>query len=1101
MRNTYLQMCDYGSRFRILKGGKISMVVSVFIAGATLLHAAPSGGVVTSGVASIAQSGVVTTVNQSSQKASINWQNFSIAGNETVNFNQPSASAITLNRVVGNEKSIINGALNANGQVWILNSNGVLFNSNAKVNTSGLLATTKALSDEEFQNGVYRFKGSSTASVINLGEITINNGGYASLLANAVSNEGTIKTIQGFVTLTGANEATINLNGNSLVSLKVDKGVLDALVENKGAILADGGKVYFTTNAIDELLRGVVNTTGIIEAKSLNDISSEVILFAHGGTANVSGTINATGGFVETSGKNLSIFDGTIVKAKTWLLDPAYVVIGDRIPNQYYADGLVETTISASTIVSSLNAGTNMLIESDDDIEVNENIITGAMANDAILTLKAGGDIVVYDNVTIDATQNSNTNKLNVWMSVANVTGSSRFYMNNGSSIKTNSGYFVVGGQVNGNGMPSVDGTAQNGYGASIGDDVTIDVGASDIIITAAGSGGAVSVDRATLIGTNINLKAFGQNDLELGGSNIEATQNLTILGANVYMEGRDIQDENGDTIGYAYTKLKAAEISITSNALADDADTMEIDDTVLTANSKVTINAAADVDLGGSQINFLNSGGVLEINSFTSSTRSAYVQAFMDDWEIDNEADLLVAINDDEGTNFASIDEYIANYKNTLPMLVNLKGGTYKSKLFSNGTVSTLNTSTLPILNNDLLAFGNGLQSSVNEFGMLNQPFYYDVTDGMWYKLTYSKYPLAAIIGINGDGTDEWNLNGSFVSTIKNSSEYVNGAFSNAVLNMTGLSNGSGTIIATNTVTIDGKTIEMTNTYTLPSDKALIAMDTKLKNTSGSSIDNLRLWVGAQDDWIGNSDETTKQRGNLVDGVFEEITGMTERAKALMITGATSGVLFRTTSEKSNVFSKENYGSDFYTQDPSQSPILINESDGAYGVFTRLTDLTSGQNESVRWYYGAGSLASLVDLAEVVSEQPDSSVTPPPPPPQVTETPKIIDAIVSGVAIQPPVMPTFVQPNIIFQAPRPQTFSFGGQPVQLMSTPLGDTPTQIISLGEIRQMQQESAGGTDGVRSPDIRIPLGQNSLIQLVNGGLNLPTGIEQEFFMAQR
>ncbi len=69
------------------------------------------------------------------------------------------------------------------------------------------------------------------------------------------------------------------------------------------------------------------------------------------------------------------------------------------------------------------------------------------------------------------------------------------------------------------------------------------------------------------------------------------------------------------------------------------------------------------------------------------------------------------------------------------------------------------------------------------------------------------------------------------------------------------------------------------------------------------------------------------------------------------------------------------------------------------------------------------------------------------------------------------------------------------------MSTPLGDTPTQIISLGEIRQMQQESAGGTDGVRSPDIRIPLGQNSLIQLVNGGLNLPTGIEQEFFMAQR
>jgi len=84
MRNTYLQMCDYGSRFRILKGGKISLVVSAFIASTTLLHAAPSGGVVTSGSASIAQSGSVTNITQSTQKAAINWNNFSIGTNETV---------------------------------------------------------------------------------------------------------------------------------------------------------------------------------------------------------------------------------------------------------------------------------------------------------------------------------------------------------------------------------------------------------------------------------------------------------------------------------------------------------------------------------------------------------------------------------------------------------------------------------------------------------------------------------------------------------------------------------------------------------------------------------------------------------------------------------------------------------------------------------------------------------------------------------------------------------------------------------------------------------------------------------------------------------
>ncbi len=63
---------EYSSRFRILKGGKISLVVSAFLAGATLSYAAPNGGVVTSGTASITQSGTATNITQASQKASIN---------------------------------------------------------------------------------------------------------------------------------------------------------------------------------------------------------------------------------------------------------------------------------------------------------------------------------------------------------------------------------------------------------------------------------------------------------------------------------------------------------------------------------------------------------------------------------------------------------------------------------------------------------------------------------------------------------------------------------------------------------------------------------------------------------------------------------------------------------------------------------------------------------------------------------------------------------------------------------------------------------------------------------------------------------------------
>ena len=392
---------DYSSRFRILKGGKISLVVSALLGSATILSASPSGGTVTSGSANIVQSGATTNITQSTDKASINWQNFSIGANETVNFNQPNVNSITLNRVVGNERSIIDGALNANGQVWILNSNGVLFNKSASINTAGLLATTKNISDAEFNAGNYNFKGESTAGVINMGTIEAKDSGYVALLANTVQNDGTIKAYKGTVHLTGASEATINLNGNSIVSLKVNKGVLDALVENKNIIQADGGKVYLTTNAVDEILKGVVNNTGVIEAKSLDDVSSEVILFAHGGTANIGGRIIADGGFVETSGKEFAIQKGAQVKAKEWLVDPVNIMIDSTLASTIgtaLGSGDVTITTSGSNTPSTASgeSGTSGYIF------VNDNI---TWSTGSTLTLTANRNI--YINSTIDATGGS----------------------------------------------------------------------------------------------------------------------------------------------------------------------------------------------------------------------------------------------------------------------------------------------------------------------------------------------------------------------------------------------------------------------------------------------------------------------------------------------------------------------------------------------------------------------------------------------------------------------------------------------------------------------------------------------------------------------
>ena len=286
---------DYKSRFRILKGGKISLVVSALLGSAVIASASPSGGTVTSGTANISQTGNTTNINQSSPKASINWNDFSIKSNETVNFNQPNSSSITLNRVVGNEKSVIDGALNANGQVWILNSNGILFNKSAKINTAGLLATTAELSDKDFQDGNYNFKNSSSNSVINLGTIKVQNSSYVVLAGNEVQNDGTIEAVKGKVHLVGANEYSINLNGNSLVNLKVNKGVLDALVKNSGTILADGGEIFLTSNAVNELLKGVVNNEGIIEANSLDEITGKVTITGEEINLKSGSKISATG--------------------------------------------------------------------------------------------------------------------------------------------------------------------------------------------------------------------------------------------------------------------------------------------------------------------------------------------------------------------------------------------------------------------------------------------------------------------------------------------------------------------------------------------------------------------------------------------------------------------------------------------------------------------------------------------------------------------------------------------------------------------------------------------------------------------------------------
>ncbi len=339
-------------RIALKRGGFAAMTaIAAVLALPRPGEAGPSGGTVVQGSAGISQAGNTTNINQSTNRAIIDWQGFSIGPQETVNFYQPSSSAVTLNRVIGNEQSVISGALNANGQVFIVNSAGVLFTKGSQVNVGGLVASTLDISNASFMAGNYVFSGPSTASVVNQGAIHAHDGGYVVLLGKTVSNEGAISATLGTVAMASGQKVTLNFAGDSLIDVTIDEGVLNALVENKAAIKADGGRVILTARAADAVLSAQVNNSGIIQARTMATLTGgsgaetartgSIKLLASGGTVHVAGTLDASapkggkGGKIETSGDKVRIADGAFVTTKaasgengTWTIDPNGFNIG-----------------------------------------------------------------------------------------------------------------------------------------------------------------------------------------------------------------------------------------------------------------------------------------------------------------------------------------------------------------------------------------------------------------------------------------------------------------------------------------------------------------------------------------------------------------------------------------------------------------------------------------------------------------------------------------------------------------------------------------------------------------------------------------------------
>lgn len=1196
---------NYKNSFRILKGGKISLVVSSFLASTTLSFAAPSGGVVTSGDANISQNGKVTDITQTTQKASINWNKFDIASDETVNFKQPNSTSITLNRVVGNEKSIINGALNANGQVWIINSNGVLFGKGASINTSGLLATTKDISDADFQAGNYKFTGNSKESVINLGTIDVVNNGSVILAANEVKNEGTIKAIRGKIHLAGADEYTVNLNGNSLVNLTVNKGVLDALVKNSGTIIANGGEVYLTTNAVNELLKGVVNNTGVIEANSLAGITGHVELFAHGGTANVAGTINATDGFVETSGDKVKIADDFKVKADKWLIDPTDFTIaasgGDMI-GATLSSNLATANVVIESVTGTINtdgkgdiyvndtiswsSDKKLTLNAQNDIFINKDITsshadgklellygqkavaTGNTADyyiNAPVNLKAGDNFitklgsngnaitwtVVTDAAAMQAMTLENNNKnyalgnnitltgTNNWTPIGvkhdnafkgNFDGLghsiSNLHINKNDNDPNGLFGYIKGSAIKNIGVLNVNISGKNDVGGLIGS-------ATDTAIKNTYSTGVVSATEGFsaniggLIGWNSNSSiknSYSTSEVNgpsmaggLVGSNYQSNiENSYATGkvAGVNNIGGLIGENSGD-IKNSYATGDVTGTGSHIGGLAGSHFNKNIE------NSYASGSVTGTYDVGG--LVGSNTNGTITNSSYDKEKNTAVMGDSATYGK--TKAEISASLSGVAGWSTIAGGAAVAGYEVTLlPYLTSVTKDADKSgvtTLFAggmgvNGNAYTItNWNQLQNINNSNILTKNYYLSLINNLDNLSVGYIGNIEDG-W----------------NPIGNASNNFNGTFDGlgfTISNlyinrpTQSYVGlfGYTNNATIKNIGLKDvnikgnnnvgalvGYGYDIHIENASTSGKIIGNENVGGLIGHMFYAPVTAKKSSSSVdvSGVKNVGGLVGyldgsaVRESYATGDVSGSENVGGLVG--YNNYGSNIENSYAIgEVSGTTNvgGLIGYSNSWLTNTFFDKN------TTKQTQG---VGNDETAEGVSAKTTAQMQNKETFKDWDIEEDStiLKGTPFLAWQKSGNSytkiwvigTKSATPDPVDPKPQDTNKGVEKIVKSIANQTattvnlPTMETSTTPN---NSGSNTNISFSqGENQMLVSSPIEGQSTQRVSLSEARQMQIQNGGSSE-----EVIVPLSNSSIIQLVDGGVNLPSGVEQEFYLA--
>jgi len=251
------------------------------------VHAMPSGEALVHGNCTLERGSSSLTINQNSCKAIINWESFSLAEGELVQFVQPDSRSALLNRVISQSPSEIYGQLQANGKLYLINQNGIVVGPTGKIQAASFIASTLHLEDELFLQDKLKFSGNRDGKLLQQGMIAVE--GSIFLLAREVVNEGLLSAPNGSVCLASGSEVYL-IDSRDGGAVKIS-GV--GSVSNTGGIEAARAELRAAAGNIYAL---AVNQEGITNATGSMEVGGEIILQAGSGLVSVSGEMSAEQG-------------------------------------------------------------------------------------------------------------------------------------------------------------------------------------------------------------------------------------------------------------------------------------------------------------------------------------------------------------------------------------------------------------------------------------------------------------------------------------------------------------------------------------------------------------------------------------------------------------------------------------------------------------------------------------------------------------------------------------------------------------------------------------------------------------------------------------